>query len=141
MQRRIAFYVVSAIVLGIVIGSLVTSRVVSGDSIYDQVEKFSTILNMAAKNYVEEVDTQKLTKAAIKGMLAELDPHSVYIPPKEMKRVEEDFRGSFEGIGVEFDIINDTITIVSRSLADPPKSWEFFRAIRSSRLMEKVPSG
>lgn len=58
MQRRIAFYVVSAIVLGIVIGSLVTSRVVSGDSIYDQVEEFSTILNMAAKNYVEEVDTQ-----------------------------------------------------------------------------------
>jgi len=119
MQRRIAFYIGSAIVLGIVVGSLVTSRVVSSDSIYDQVEKFSNILNMAAKNYVEEVDTQKLTEAAIKGMLAELDPHSVYIPPKEMKRVEEDFRGSFEGIGVEFDIINDTITIVSPIAGGP----------------------
>lgn len=52
-------------------------------------------------------------------MLAELDPHSVYIPPKEMKRVEEDFRGSFEGIGVEFDIINDTITIVSPIAGGP----------------------
>jgi len=119
MQRRIAFYIGSAIILGIVVGSLVTSRVVSSDSIYDQVEKFSNILNMAVKNYVEEVDTQKLTEAAIKGMLAELDPHSVYIPPKEMKRVEEDFRGSFEGIGVEFDIINDTITIVSPIAGGP----------------------
>ncbi|MCX7930162.1 MAG: S41 family peptidase [Chlorobi bacterium] len=119
MQRRIVFISVSAILLGIAIGSMVTSRLVSGDSVYDQVEKFSTILNMAAKNYVEEVDTQKLTEAAIKGMLAELDPHSVYIPPKEMKRVEEDFRGSFEGIGVEFDIINDTITIVSPIAGGP----------------------
>ncbi|MCX8050876.1 MAG: S41 family peptidase [Chlorobi bacterium] len=119
MQRRIVLFSVGAILLGIAIGSVLTSRLVSSDSIYDQVEKFSTILNMAAKNYVEEVDTQKLTEAAIKGMLAELDPHSVYIPPKEMKRVEEDFRGSFEGIGVEFDIINDTITIVSPIAGGP----------------------
>lgn len=119
MKRRLVLFLSGAVLIGIAIGSVLTSRLVSGDSIYDQVEKFSTILNMAAKNYVEEVDTQKLTEAAIKGMLAELDPHSVYIPPKEMKRVEEDFRGSFEGIGVEFDIINDTITIVSPIAGGP----------------------
>jgi len=119
MKRHLLLYLSSAVILGIAIGTLVAPRLVSGDSIYDQVEKFSTILNMAAKNYVEEVDTQKLTEAAIKGMLSELDPHSVYIPPKEMKRVEEDFRGSFEGIGVEFDIINDTITIVSPIAGGP----------------------
>ncbi len=119
MKRHLLLYISSAVVLGVAIGSIVAPRLVSGDSIYDQVEKFSTILNMAAKNYVEEVDTQKLTEAAIKGMLSELDPHSVYIPPKEMKRVEEDFRGSFEGIGVEFDIINDTITIVSPIAGGP----------------------
>lgn len=119
MKRRFVLFFAGAVLIGIAIGSVLTSRLVSGDSIYDQVEKFSTILNMAAKNYVEEVDTQKLTEAAIKGMLAELDPHSVYIPPKEMKRVEEDFRGSFEGIGVEFDIINDTITIVSPIAGGP----------------------
>jgi len=119
MKRHLLLYLSSAVVLGIAIGSIIAPRLVSSDNIYDQVEKFSTILSMAAKNYVDEVDTQKLTEAAIKGMLAELDPHSVYIPPKEMKRVEEDFRGSFEGIGVEFDIINDTITIVSPIAGGP----------------------
>lgn len=118
MHKRLALWIGSGIVSGIIIGSVVT-RLISGDSIYDQVEKFNTVLNMVVKNYVEEVDTQKLTEAAIKGMLAELDPHSVYIPPKEMQRVEEDFRGSFEGIGVEFDIINDTITIVSPIAGGP----------------------
>lgn len=67
MKRRLVLFLSGAVLIGIAIGSVLTSRLVSGDSIYDQVEKFSTILNMAAKNYVEEVDTQKLTEAAIKG--------------------------------------------------------------------------
>ena len=46
-------------------------------------------------------------------MLEGLDPHSVYISSDQLKRVSEDFQGSFEGIGVEFDIVNDTLTIVS----------------------------
>ncbi|MCX7735463.1 MAG: S41 family peptidase [Candidatus Kapabacteria bacterium] len=104
--------VTGAIILGVLIGFFI-QPLVSGDSIFDQVRKFDYVLNTAAKNYVEEVDTQKLTEAAIKAALNELDVHSVYIPAEEMKRVNEDFQGSFEGIGIEFDIINDTITIVT----------------------------
>jgi carboxyl-terminal processing protease len=86
---------------------------VSDDKTSAQVKKFSDALNITSRYYVDEVDSQKLTEAAIKGMLEELDPHSVYIPAEQLKRVNEDFQGSFEGIGVEFDIISDTITIVS----------------------------
>ncbi|MBL7976311.1 MAG: S41 family peptidase [Candidatus Kapabacteria bacterium] len=113
--RHIRTIVVGAVVLvaGVGIGAVLNNKLIGGDSIYDQVTKFNTVLNMASKNYVDVVDTQKLTEAAIKGMLNELDPHSVYIPAKEMQKVEEDFRGSFEGIGVEFDIVHDTITIVT----------------------------
>lgn len=110
--------ITGAIIIGVLIGFFI-QPLVSGDSIFDQVRKFDYVLNTAAKNYVEEVDTQKLTEAAIKAALNELDVHSVYIPAEEMKRVNEDFQGSFEGIGIEFDIINDTITIVTPIAGGP----------------------
>jgi carboxyl-terminal processing protease len=75
--------------------------------------KLNDVLNLARKNYVDKIDTQTLVEAAIEGMLGILDPHSVYIPAKAMERVNEDIRGSFEGIGIEFTIINDTINVVT----------------------------
>lgn len=107
--------------MGIGIGFYV-QPVISGDSVMDQTRKFSDVLSMAVKNYVEDVDTQKLTEAAIKGMLDELDPHSVYITAKDMQKVEEEFRGSFDGIGVEFDVVNDTITVVSPIVGGPSEA-------------------
>lgn len=111
----------AAVTIGVILGVAVQPSI-SGDNVYEQVSKFNDVLSMAVKNYVEEVDTQKLTEAAIKGMLDELDPHSVYISAKEMQKVEEDFRGSFDGIGVEFDIINDTITVVSPIAGGPSEA-------------------
>jgi len=118
---RLSILVTTCVLLGIGLG-LYVQPVVSGDNVFEQVRKFSEVLNMAQKNYVEDVDTQKLTEAAIKGMLDELDPHSVYISAKEMTKVEEDFKGSFEGIGVEFDIVSDTITIVSPIVGGPSEA-------------------
>ncbi|GAB1429409.1 S41 family peptidase [Ignavibacteria bacterium] len=96
--------------------------IISGDNIYEQVRKFNDVLNLTSKNYVENVDTQKLTESAIKGMLGELDPHSVYISADAMKKVTEDFRGSFDGIGVEYDIVKDTITVVTPISGGPSES-------------------
>ncbi len=118
---RLILVTATAIAVGIGVGVYVQPAF-SGDSVMDQTRKFSEVLSMAVKNYVEEVDTQKLTEAAIRGMLDELDPHSVYITAKEMQKVEEDFRGSFEGIGVEFDIINDTITVVTPIVGGPSEA-------------------
>jgi carboxyl-terminal processing protease len=118
---RFSILTAVAILFGIGLG-FVVQPVLSGDSVMDQTRKFSDVLSMAAKNYVEDVDTQKLTEAAIRGMLKELDPHSVYITAKEMVKVEEDFRGSFEGIGVEFDVINDTITVVTPIIGGPSEA-------------------
>ncbi len=110
MQKYFIFAAV--LLLGTSLG-LFVQPLISGDNIFEQEKKFHTVLNTAYKNYVEDVDSKKLVEAAIEGMLDELDPHSVYISEEDMKRVKEDFSGSFEGIGVQFDIINDTITIVT----------------------------
>ncbi|MGE5313418.1 MAG: S41 family peptidase [Acidobacteriota bacterium] len=88
------------------------NQLISGDSVYEQLNKFKDVLNLTEKFYVDDVDAAKLTEAAVNGLLNNLDPHSVYIPPQQLKKVTEDFRGKFEGIGVEFAIVNDTITVV-----------------------------
>lgn len=109
------------LVLGVAIGFW-ARPLLSGDSVYEQLRKFSEALNYIYRTYVEEVDSQRLVEAAIKGMMDSLDPHSVYIPVSEMQRVEEDFRGSFEGIGIEFDVINDTITVIAPIAGGPAEA-------------------
>ena len=62
--------------------------------------------------YVDTVDQEKLVAIAIEGMLKELDPHSTYIPQKEVQRANEVIDGSFEGIGIQFQMLNDTLFVV-----------------------------
>jgi carboxyl-terminal processing protease len=62
--------------------------------------------------YVDEVDETKLVEDAIRGMLEKLDPHSSYTTPKETKQFTEPLNGSFEGIGVQFNMIEDTLMVI-----------------------------
>ncbi|MCS6965699.1 MAG: S41 family peptidase [Candidatus Kapabacteria bacterium] len=121
IRRRQLLGALVLVVVGVVIGFW-TRPVLSGDNVYEQLRKFSEALNYVYRNYVEDVDSQRLVEAAIKGMLDSLDPHSVYIPLSEMQRVEEDFRGSFEGIGIEFDVIHDTITVIAPIAGGPSEA-------------------
>lgn len=123
MQKR--KYLIPLFLMLLSIGVLVGMKVntaASGDDVFDNVKKFNEALTLVQKNYVDEVSTDKLTEAAIKGMLGELDPHSTYITADQLKRINEDFQGSFEGIGVEFDIVNDTITIITPISGGPSEA-------------------
>ncbi|GAB5465287.1 MAG: S41 family peptidase [Candidatus Kapaibacteriales bacterium] len=103
----------SLIAVFIAVGIWQVQPTIGGDSVFEQLKKYDYVFQTAYRNYVDEVDPEKLTEAAIQGMLDELDVHSVYITADEMKGVDESFTGHFFGIGVEFDIINDTVTIIS----------------------------
>jgi carboxyl-terminal processing protease len=103
-------------IFGLVVGIIVGIRIeplISGDNIYEQIRKFNDVLSIVQKNYVDDVDTEKLVEAAINGMLNQLDPHSIYLPAEKQKSEEEKFSGNYEGIGIEFDVIRDTITVIS----------------------------
>ncbi len=113
------YLLTGAVVLCGALAGFALQPLISGDNVFENIKKFDRVLNTALKNYVTDVDADKMTEAAIKGMLEELDPHSTYISAEEMKAVNEDFSGSFDGIGVEFDIVNDTLTVVS-PIADGP---------------------
>lgn len=104
--------VLSLVSIGAFFGILLNTAV-SGDNIYEQLKKFQYVYNMAYRNYVIEKTPEELNEAAIRGLLEGLDVHSVYIDKEEMEKVTENFSGEFEGIGIEFDMIEDTIVVVS----------------------------
>lgn len=79
------------------------------------------VIDLIRQNYVDPISTDSLTEDAIQAMLAHLDPHSVFIPAKYLQDVNEDLQGNFEGIGVEFQIIRDTVHVVS-VLAEGPSA-------------------
>jgi carboxyl-terminal processing protease len=119
MKRRVSipmivFLVVMAMFLGTQFNSLI-----SEDNIYSQIRKLQEVISLTDRYYVEEVNTSDLIEAGIKGMLGSLDPHSVYIPAKQMQRVTEEFRGSFEGIGIQFDVLRDTIHVIAPVAGGP----------------------
>ena len=62
--------------------------------------------------YVDSVDDTKLAEDAIRGMLEKLDPHSSYSTPKEVKALTEPLQGNFEGVGVQFNMLEDTLLVV-----------------------------
>lgn len=75
--------------------------------------KFSEIISIINQVYVDTVNVDDLEERSINEILNQLDPHSVYIPAKDLKQSNEQLEGNFEGIGVEFNILNDTIMVVS----------------------------
>jgi carboxyl-terminal processing protease len=105
--------IIGAIVFGLIVGSKLQFGVT------DSAAKVGQVVSIVKKNYVENVDDTKLTESAIRGILEQLDPHSVYMTPAQVRKSKEEFQGNFEGIGVEFDIIADTLVVVAPVAGGP----------------------
>ena len=82
-------------------------------------QKFETALGIIRTFYVDTVNDPKLVEAAITAMLKTLDPHSVYMSKSEMKEANEPLVGNFDGIGVQFNILNDTIIVIQPTPGGP----------------------
>ncbi|MEE8445970.1 MAG: peptidase S41, partial [Alphaproteobacteria bacterium] len=89
---------------------------------YRQLDLFGDVFERVRAGYVEEVSDEQLIEAAITGMLTSLDPHSSYISTNDLKTLSEPLEGNLEGIGVEFNIINDTIIVISTITGGPSEA-------------------
>jgi carboxyl-terminal processing protease len=103
---------------GVIVGILLTVgigfyQVVSAAPNYAQLDVFAKVLHFVQTNYVEEVDSKKLIEGAIKGMLATLDPHTVYLPAEQFKEMQVDTSGKFGGLGIEISIADGYLTVVT----------------------------
>jgi len=119
MKKKFSVWTVAAVmIVGLIVG-FQGKELISADNIYEQLNKFKDILVLADKYYVDAVDTRKLTEGAIEGMLDQLDPHSVYFPPKAFQKASEEMQGNYQGVGLMIRALNDTI-IVSEPMGGGP---------------------
>ena len=102
-----------------VLALLLTTIFANAQNFDEQAYKFTRMLGLIDNFYVDTVDKPQLVEKAIVGMLKELDPHSVYISQDEVKKMNEPLQGSFDGIGVQFNILNDTLMVVSPIAGGP----------------------
>ena len=79
----------------------------------DKERPVQEVLDLIKRKYVDSENIDSLGTLAIQAILSQLDPHSIYLPAQELKQVNEDLQGQFFGIGIEFNIINDTINVVN----------------------------
>jgi len=104
------FYPIAAsilVIIGMMLGYFLQPNIDS-----KRASKFEEVLNALDREYVDSIDKNKMFDAAINDMLHKLDPHSRYISAKNLKQETEAMQGSFGGIGVRFQIINDTICVI-----------------------------
>lgn len=137
MSGKRFFYTASTslVVVGILAGFLFLGNVMAyGKTIYNQLGVFSQVLGFISENYVDEVDDENLIDGAIVGMLEELDPHSNYLDAERFGRMQERNRGTYYGIGVSFDIVDDKLTVISPIEGSP----SYKLGIRAGDVIVKI---
>ncbi|MDE5924932.1 MAG: PDZ domain-containing protein, partial [Muribaculaceae bacterium] len=111
-KRKLSMVVVPIVFAVGIIGGLWMGRYMYSSSRSMQDEKLRTILRMIDEEYVDEVDMDSIYEQLYPRLLEILDPHSAYIPASDFQTVNDDLEGSFSGVGVSFQIVNDTVNIL-----------------------------
>lgn len=135
-------------VLGVAVGAL---AVLAYDSYsqkknlirvqYGDWRKLNLILDQIDRNYVDTINVNDVTDAAITAALAELDPHSVYMPPVELTEAETDLAGNFDGIGIQFNVPNDTAIVLEVIPGGPSEKVGLQKGDRILKVGEKDIAG
>ena len=142
------YFPVLIAVLGIIVGALSVATYNTWlqkknfyKTQYGEWRKLNLILEQVDKNYVDTVDNEKVTDAAIVAALAELDPHSVYMPPVELDAAETDLAGNFDGIGIQFNVPNDTAIVLEVIPGGPSEKAGLLQGDRILKVGDKVIAG
>ena len=111
---------ITVIMISIPLTQLAQSKQSNAYSIIENKFKvMNQILYYVNQLYYEDVDMEALMDGALSGIMDQLDPHSIFISAKDQKNINEMFQGEFQGIGVEFDILNNYITVIAPVVGGP----------------------
>ena len=116
MMRKTVMALLAGVALGVMAPQIVattTAQENTARNTYEYLDLFGDIFERVRVAYVEEVNEQKLIEAAINGMLASLDPHSTYLPPKNYEDMREQTRGEFGGLGIEVTMENGFVKVIT----------------------------
>ena len=106
-----------------------------------QWDKLMLILGELDRNYVDTLDYSAITEETIPILLEKLDPHSVYLPPQELKSAEEELQGNFDGIGVQFNVPNDTAIIINVIPGGPSERAGLLSGDRIVKVNDEIVAG
>ena len=147
-EKKQTLICIAEILLGVLLGVLLTMTVVRYresrkilSAKYVEWRKLNLILDEIEKNYVDTIDQAGMTDAAIAGALAKLDPHSVYMPPVKLEAAEEELAGNFEGIGIQFNVPNDTAIVLEVIAGGPSEKAGLLTGDRLLKVDDKVIAG
>ena len=125
---------------GVFVGARLNTPKGSSD-VGSDVQKFREVLTQIQNDYVDTVNTSELVDDAIQHMLNKLDPHSAYINATDRIAANEDLRGNFDGIGVEFNIFHDTIVVVSALSGGPSEALGIQSGDKIIKVDDKLLAG
>jgi carboxyl-terminal processing protease len=131
--------IVLGVLLAMVLMKVLPEKKFDGD--YNRWRKLNLILQEVQKNYVDTIDMAVMTDAAVEAALAKLDPHSVYLPPVELTESETELAGNFEGIGIQFNVPNDTAIVLSVIPGGPSEKAGLSQGDRIVRVDERNIAG
>lgn len=131
--------IVLGVLLAMVLMKVLPEKKFDGD--YNRWRKLNLILQEVQKNYVDTIDMAVMTDAAVEAALAKLDPHSVYLPPVELTESETELAGNFEGIGIQFNVPNDTAIVLSVISGGPSEKAGLSQGDRIVRVDERNIAG
>lgn len=110
---KLPLYIAAAIAFGVFIGAQMAGSGGNKADLMQSLYKLRQVMSYIENDYVDEVDTEEMVEEVIVDMLEKLDPHSAYIPAKDLDLMQSQLKGNFEGIGVEFNIFKDTVYVVA----------------------------
>lgn len=127
LQIRLPLLLALALAVGMFIGQKLPRqeanvRFMPGGQVAGNGGVFDEILRYVEARYVDTIDVERLKQDAVEHLLNQLDPHSVYISPEELQAVNEDMSGGFEGVGIEFLVVDDTIQVVTAMSGGPSEA-------------------
>ncbi len=110
--KKTSVWMPLAIAVALVAGMWIGKSFFNNSARWNSRSKLDTILEIIDRSYVDDVDPDSLLEASFAGRLSHLDPHSVYIPAADLQNVNEELSGSFSGIGISFNLLNDSINVL-----------------------------
>lgn len=137
---RLPIFLALALVCGIFIGAVMSNNARNAN-IMENVRKYGQILTLIESDYVDTVNMEELVDFSITKMLEKLDPHTAYIPKKDIDMARSVLEGDFEGIGIEFNIIKDTIYVVTPISGGPSEAVGLMAGDKIIKVNDKNVAG
>jgi carboxyl-terminal processing protease len=109
--------------------------------VYPKTDKLSGVLSFIEMEYVDSISKEMLVEKAIPSLLKNLDPHSVYIPASDLKRVTEPLEGNFDGIGIQFNMLDDTVVVIQTISGGPSERIGIMPGDRIITINDTVVAG